>query len=100
MIKNKVNGSNANGGNHKVGNVQVKVGNDEGFYVGSASNMSRLLIFMTILLMGVIGVICYSFGEKVGELKYVDNSYDVRLKKLESKVLALEVAKQWCIKRD
>lgn len=33
--------NNANG-NHKVGNVNVQIGDKEGIYAGSATNMARL----------------------------------------------------------
>lgn len=35
--------NNANG-NHKVGNVNVQIGDKEGIYAGSATNMARLFI--------------------------------------------------------
>ncbi len=88
--------------NNRVGNVgdiNVKVGKEEGYYVGSASNMGRLLIFISILFMSVLCGICYMFGKADGEILNELNNKEVRIKTLESKVMALEVA-VWRTKRD
>ena len=39
---------NQTNGNHKVGNVNVQIGDKEGIYAGSATNMARLFIRASI----------------------------------------------------
>lgn len=38
------NGGHSSGGSQKVGNVNVQIGDKEGIYVGSATNMARLFM--------------------------------------------------------
>ena len=46
-------GKNISGGNgrgsHKVGNVNVQIGDKEGIYAGSATNMARLFILCNVI---------------------------------------------------
>lgn len=61
-------------------NVHVNVGEKQGFYVGSASNMARLMIMICILFSLVFGATCYYFGNKIGVV-------ESKIQMLESKVL-------------
>lgn len=59
-----------NGGSQKVGNVSVQIGSEKGYYVGSASNMTRLFIFCNILWAFVLGLACYFGGVQIGNLEH------------------------------
>lgn len=43
------NGGHSSGGSQKVGNVNVQIGDKEGIYAGSASNMARLFILCNVI---------------------------------------------------
>lgn len=47
---------NQTNGNHKVGNVNVRIGDKEGIYAGSATNMTRLFIMCNIIWGIMFGV--------------------------------------------
>jgi hypothetical protein len=47
-------------------NVNIQNG---GYYIGSASNMSRLLIFIMFLMMICFSVFVYKSAEEIGELR-------------------------------
>lgn len=51
------------------GNVNVQIGDKEGYYVGSASNMARLFIFCGILWAVVFAAYAYYNGVKIGNLE-------------------------------
>ena len=60
--------NNANG-NHKVGNVNVQIGDKEGIYAGSASNMARLFILCNVIWAIMFGAFAYYEGIKQGNLE-------------------------------
>jgi len=69
MIKNS-GGTASNGANgHKVGNVNVQIGDKEGIYAGSASNMARLFIFCNVVWAILFGVFAYYEGIRQGNLE-------------------------------
>lgn len=43
------NGWHSSGGSQKVGNVNVQIGDKEGIYAGSATNMARLFILCNVI---------------------------------------------------
>lgn len=51
------------------GNVNVQIGDKEGYYAGSASNMARLFIFCGILWAVVFAAYAYYNGVKIGNLE-------------------------------
>jgi hypothetical protein len=51
---------------HSNSNVNIQNG---GYYIGSASNMSRLLIFIMFLMMICFSVFVYKSAEEIGELR-------------------------------
>ena len=51
------------------GNVNVQIGDKEGYYAGSASNMARLFIFCGILWAVVFAAYAYYNGVKIGSLE-------------------------------
>lgn len=53
----------------KGGNVNVKIGDKEGYYAGSASNMARLFIFSNIVWALIFGVCLYFEGVRMGNLE-------------------------------
>lgn len=59
----------SSGGSQKVGNVNVQIGDKEGYYAGSASNMARLFIFCGILWAVVFAAYAYYNGVKIGNLE-------------------------------
>lgn len=61
--------NNATGGSQKVGNVSVKIGDKEGYYAGSASNMARLFIFSNIVWALIFGICLYLEGVRMGNLE-------------------------------
>lgn len=68
-MDNKASGGKANGGAHKVGNVNVQIGDKEGIYAGSASNMARLFIFCNVIWAILFGIFAYYEGIKQGNLE-------------------------------
>ena len=58
-----------NAGNGKVGNVNVRIGDKEGYYAGSASNMARLFIFSNIIWALIFGICFYFEGVRMGNLE-------------------------------
>ncbi len=46
------------GGRHKVGNVNVQIGSEKGYYVGSATNMTRQDTTMCHAVLNAQAVIC------------------------------------------
>ena len=60
--------NNANG-NHKVGNVNVQIGDKEGIYVGSATNMARLFILCNVIWTILFGLFAYAKGIETGNLE-------------------------------
>lgn len=60
--------NNANG-NHKVDNVNVQIGDKEGIYAGSATNMTRLFIFCNVIWAIVFGGFAYYVGIQQGNLE-------------------------------
>ena len=60
--------NNANG-NHKVGNVNVQIGDKEGIYAGSATNMSRLFILCNVIWAILFGAFMYYEGIRQGNLE-------------------------------
>ena len=63
------NGGHASGGSQKVGNVSVQIGDKEGIYVGSATNMTRLFIMCNIVWGIMFGVFAYLKGIETGNLE-------------------------------
>lgn len=61
--------NNATGGSQKVGNVNVRIGEKEGYYAGSASNMARLFIFSNIIWALIFGICLYLDGVRMGNLE-------------------------------
>lgn len=53
----------------KGGNVNVKIGDKEGYYAGSASNMARLFIFSNIIWALIFGICLYLNGVRMGNLE-------------------------------
>lgn len=64
MIKNS-----GGKGSHKVGNVNVQIGDKEGIYAGSASNMARLFIFCNVIWAILFGIFAYYEGIRQGNLE-------------------------------
>lgn len=60
--------NNANG-NHKVGNVNVQIGDKEGIYAGSATNMARLFILCNVVWAILFGLFAYAKGVETGNLE-------------------------------
>lgn len=60
---------NQTNGNHKVGNVNVQIGDKEGIYAGSATNMTRLFIMCNIIWGIMFGVFAYLKGIETGNLE-------------------------------
>lgn len=56
-------------GNRKVGNVNVQIGDKEGIYAGSASNMARLFILCNVIWAIVFGLFAYAKGIETGNLE-------------------------------
>lgn len=63
------NGGNSSGGSQKVGNVNVQIGDKEGIYAGSASNMARLFILCNVIWAVVFGLFAYAKGIETGNLE-------------------------------
>ncbi len=61
--------NNGGKGTHKVGNVNVQIGDKEGIYAGSASNMARLFIFCNVIWAILFGIFAYYTGIKQGNLE-------------------------------
>ena len=59
----------SSGGSQKVGNVNVQIGDKEGYYAGSASNMARLFIFSGIIWALVFIAFAYLNGVRIGNLE-------------------------------
>lgn len=53
----------------KGGNVNVRIGDKEGYYAGSASNMARLFIFSNIIWALIFGICLYLDGVRMGNLE-------------------------------
>ena len=53
----------------KGGNVNVKIGDKEGYYAGSASNIARLFIFSNIVWALIFGICLYLEGVRMGNLE-------------------------------
>lgn len=68
------------GGRHKVGNVNVQIGSERGYYVGSASNMARLFIMISVLFGLIMSGACFYFVSRLSIAEY-------KIETLESKVL-------------
>lgn len=68
------------GGRHKVGNVNVQIGSERGYYVGSASNMARLFIMISVLFGLIMSGACFYFASRLSIAEY-------KISNLESKVL-------------
>ncbi len=68
------------GGRHKVGNVNVQIGSEKGYYVGSASNMARLFIMISVLFGLIMSGACFYFASRLSIAEY-------KIETLESKVL-------------
>lgn len=67
--------NNANG-NHKVGNVNVQIGDKEGIYAGSATNMARLFILCNVIWAILFGLFAYFFPMYKDDVsKYVEHAY-------------------------
>ena len=62
-------GKNNANGNHKVGNVNVQIGDKEGIYAGSATNMARLFILCNVVWAILFGAFTYYAGIKQGNLE-------------------------------
>lgn len=60
--------NNANG-NRKVGNVNVQIGDKEGIYAGSATNMARLFILCNVIWAILFGAFAYYEGIRQGNLE-------------------------------
>ena len=58
-----------NGGTARSGNVNVQIGDKEGIYAGSASNMARLFIFCNVIWAILFGIFAYYEGIKQGNLE-------------------------------
>lgn len=67
-------------GQHKVGNVNVQIGSEKGYYVGSASNMARLFIMISLLFGLIMSGACFYFASRLSIAEY-------KISILESKVL-------------
>lgn len=67
-------------GQHKVGNVNVQIGSEKGYYVGSASNMARLFIMISVIFGLVMSGACFYFASRLSIAEY-------KISNLESKVL-------------
>ena len=67
-------------GQHKVGNVNVQIGSKKGYYVGSASNMARLFIMISVIFGLVMSGACFYFASRLSIAEY-------KISNLESKVL-------------
>ena len=67
-------------GQHKVGNVNVQIGSEKGYYVGSASNMARLFIMISLLFGLIMSGACFYFARRLSIAEY-------KISILESKVL-------------
>lgn len=63
------NGGHSNGGSQKVGNVNVQIGDKEGIYAGSASNMARLFILCNVVWAILFGAFAYYEGIRQGNLE-------------------------------
>lgn len=61
--------NNQTNGNRKVGNVNVQIGDKEGIYAGSASNMARLFIFCNVIWAILFGALAYYEGIRQGNLE-------------------------------
>ena len=70
----------SSGGQHKVGNVNVQIGSEKGYYVGSASNMARLFIMTCVLFGIVLCCCCFYFASRLSVAEY-------KIQTLESKVM-------------
>ncbi len=67
--KGKANSGNGGANGHKVGNVNVQIGDKEGVYAGSASNMARLFIFCNVIWAILFGIFAYYEGIRQGNLE-------------------------------
>ena len=63
------NGGHSSGGSQKVCNVNVQIGDKEGIYAGSASNMARLFILCNVIWAIVFGLFAYAKGIETGNLE-------------------------------
>lgn len=61
--------NNQTNGNHKVGNVNVQIGDKEGIYAGSATNMARLFILCNVIWAILFGLFAYAKGIETGNLE-------------------------------
>ena len=68
---------NQTNGNHKVGNVNVQIGDKEGIYAGSASNMARLFILCNVIWACMIG-------------EFIDEMEERHPEKVQNFMLAME----------
>ena len=66
---------NQTNGNHKVGNVNVQIGDKEGIYAGSATNMARLFILCNVIW--AMNMVYSDFHplHKDDVKKYVEHAY-------------------------
>lgn len=58
------------GGRHKVGNVNVQIGSEKGYYVGSATNMTRLFIMLSVLFGIVMTGASFYFASRLSIVEY------------------------------
>ena len=63
------NGGHSSGGSQKVGNVNVQIGDKEGIYAGSATNMARLFILCNVIWAILFGLFAYAKGIETGNLE-------------------------------
>lgn len=56
-------------GKHTVGNVNVKIGENQGYYAGSATNMARLFILCNVIWAVLFGIFAYVKGIETGNLE-------------------------------
>lgn len=61
--------NNQTNGNRKVGNVNVQIGDKEGIYAGSATNMARLFILCNVIWAILFGLFAYAKGIEAGNLE-------------------------------
>lgn len=61
--------NNQTNGNHKACNVNVQIGDKEGIYAGSASNMARLFILCNVVWAILFGAFIYYEGIRQGNLE-------------------------------
>lgn len=56
-------------GTQKVDNVNVQIGDKEGIYAGSATNMARLFILCNVIWAILFGLFAYAKGVETGNLE-------------------------------